>query len=94
MNAVKLPFKHGSSSHVALKYASMKRMSVVTVDGIIGVFPNRFEKPSRAVRSFEMLSRYGYVSPIDGGWKITQRGLNVLKESAEPYSGDKGFTRK
>ena len=94
MITAKLPFKHGSCSHVALKYASMKRMSVVTVDGIVGVFPNKFEKPSRAVRSFEMLSRYGYVCPVEDGWKITQHGLNVLKESAEPYVGDKGFTRK
>lgn len=94
MSTVKLPYKNGSPSHIALKYASMKRLSVATVDGLLTVFPNKFEKPSRAVRSFEMLTRYGCLSPVDGGWKITQYGLDVLKKTAEVYVGDKGFTRK
>ena len=94
MSTVKLPFKLGSPSHVALKYASMKRRETVTVDGIIGVFPNKFEKPSRAVRSFEMLQKYGFLTPVDGGWKITERGLDTLRSVADVYVGDKGFTRK
>lgn len=94
MNTVKPPYKNGSPSHIALKYAAMKRTSVATVEGLLEIFPKRFEKPSRGIRSFEMLSRYGYVCPVAGGWKITQYGLAVLKESSEPYTGDKGFTRK
>lgn len=94
MSTVKLPFKHGSPSHVALKYASMKRRDVATVDGILDIFPNKFEKPSRAVRSFEMLEKYGFLVSVNDGWKITQRGIEALKANAEVYVGDKGFTRK
>ena len=94
MSTAKLPYKHGSPSHVALKYASMKRTSVATVDGLLDVFPHKFEKPSRAVRSFEMLARYGYLVPVNGGWKITNTGLDLLKRTADLYVGDKGFTRK
>jgi len=94
MNAVKLPYKYGSPSHAALKYAALKKRSVATVDGLMTVLPHRFEKPSRVVRSFEMLTKYGLVVRLSDGWQITPRGLETLRNSASEYRGDKGFDRK
>jgi hypothetical protein len=94
MNTVKPPFKYGSPSHAALKYASMKKNSVVTVEGVLSVFSHRFTKPSRVQRSYEMLTKYGMVANVGDGWRITPKGVVTLSAMASPYRGDEGFTRK
>ena len=72
----------------------MKKSSIVTVDDLIKVFPNRFEKPSRIVRCFEMFLKYGLVVKYGDGWQITPRGLDALRNAPPEYRGDKGFDRK
>lgn len=94
MNAVKLPYKYGSPSHAALKYAALKKRSVATIDGLMTMFPQKFEKPSRVSRSYEMLTKYGLVVRLGDGWQITPRGLEMLRNSAPEYKCDKGFDRK
>jgi hypothetical protein len=94
MKTVKTPYKYGSPSHIALKYASLKRRSVATIDGLITMFPHKFEKPSRAERSFQMLERYGFVMKFEDGWKITASGISVLKTTTPEYRGEGGFSRK
>lgn len=95
MQTVKTPYKYGSPSHIALKYASLKRRSVATIDGLLAMFPHKFEKPSRAERSYQMLEKYGYVAKCDGGWRITPLGLDILKTSSPEYRlGEDGFSKK
>lgn len=94
MKTVKTPYKYGSPSHIALKYASLKRGSFATVDGLMSMFPHKFEKPSRADRCFKTLEKYGFVVRVKDGWKITSTGINILKTAAPEYRGEGGFTRK
>lgn len=90
-----LPYKKGSLSHSVMMYASMKRREYITVDGVLNTLGSKAEKPSRVLRSIEMLCRNGLLYEFgEGRWRITVEGIDLLWRTATPYNGEAGFMRK
>ena len=79
---------YGGPSHVALRYACMKRSKGFTVDDITQVFPQKFTKPSRAVDSLNTLRKQGFVYERNGTWKVTHLGATFLRTIVKPYVGE------
>jgi hypothetical protein len=79
---------YGGPSHVALRFACMKRTDGFTVDNLMQVFPQKFTKPSRAVESLNTLSKQGFVYERNGTWKVTYLGATFLRTVVKPYVGD------
>jgi hypothetical protein len=80
-------FKYAGGTHVALRYIQMKRGTVATVSDVLKMFPNKFDKPSRAKEALEILAKNRLISPKDSGWIINDRGSDYLRVTASAYKG-------
>ena len=85
MTTTSIPFKRGGFTNLVLNYASSKKTSYITVDGVSAVFGARAEKPSRVMRSIQTLCNHGLLKQVgDSKWGITTRGTELLCRIAVP----------
>jgi hypothetical protein len=81
-------FTYGGGTHVALRYARMNRTRPISVEQTLALFPHKFNRPSRVVESFSLLTRHGLLTETKKGWVITNRGIDHLASIAKDYLGE------
>jgi hypothetical protein len=79
--------KYAGGTHVALRYIQMKRGKVATVSDVLKMFPNKFDKPSRAKEALEILAKNQLISAKNSGWVITTHGSDYLRATSSAYKG-------
>lgn len=81
-------FVYNGPTHLALKYASMKKKQTFTADDLLKLSPKRFIKPSRVHRSLDTLVKYGLLNKVSDSYQITLEGYRHLCNIAQPYRGE------
>lgn len=84
MTSATTPFKMGSLTNYVLKYAAMNKRTYITVDGVFHIFGHKAEKPSRVLRSINVLCSHDLMVKVgEGKWRITPNGLSLLWSIAD-----------
>jgi hypothetical protein len=60
----------------------------VTAEAVKNMFPNKFDRVSKAKASMERLSICGLLKPVSDGWQITPSGMDYLRVTAKAYKGE------
>lgn len=79
--------KYAGATHVALRYLQMKRGNIATIEDVLKMFPNKFNKPSRAKETIEILYKNNLISPKSNGWVINDNGSEYLRMTSTAYKG-------
>lgn len=72
---------------MALRYLQMKRGKIATIEDVLKMFPNKFNKPSRAKDTLEILYKNNLISPKNNGWVINNNGSEYLRMTSTAYKG-------
>jgi ribosomal protein S19E (S16A) len=60
-----------------------RKKPFITVEELAACFPTKFSKPSRAIRSMEILEKNGFVNKVGDGWRINLTGYDYLRSIAK-----------
>lgn len=72
---------------MTLRYLQMKRGKIATIEDVLKMFPNKFNKPSRAKDTMEVLYKNNLVSRKSNGWVINNNGSEYLRMTSTAYKG-------
>lgn len=73
--------KRNSPTHVALCYLKIKQAKWSNVNDLLALSPTKYDnRPSKALRSLELLTRLGFASKSEAGYTITNAGVQALRQ--------------
>lgn len=75
-------FTYDGPTHLALKYAQMKKFNPFTEDQLRNTFPHKFPRPSKVKRSLGILVDNKFIVLTNKGYQITSQGYNYLRSIA------------
>ncbi len=71
-----------------MKYAKVADIrQSFNAEDVKKMFGHKFDRLSKIQRSLEMLSDYGMLFRVKGGYKISDQGKDQLKRMAKPGKG-------
>jgi hypothetical protein len=73
--------KRNSPTHVALCYLKTRSTKLSNEHDLLALSPKKYDnRPSKAIRSLELLTRLGFAIKFDTSYTITKSGINALRQ--------------
>jgi len=81
-------FTYNGPTHLALKYASMKKRTTFTSEDLFKLSPKKFKHLYMVNRSLDRLVKNGFIHKQADDYQITPQGYQHLCAIAKPYRGE------
>jgi hypothetical protein len=86
MSTEVMPYR--GPSYLALRFAAMRKKRSFTIPELMFVMGYKYKKPYVAGRSLERLVSYNFLERYGDTWKITLKGSEYLKMTAQSFKGE------
>jgi hypothetical protein len=73
--------KRNSPTHVALCYLKIRSTKLSSEHDLLALSPKKYDnRPSKALRSLELLTRLGFAIKFDNRYTINKPGIDALRQ--------------